>query len=482
MVTTPVTLNTRNPLATRSRARLASQQPPASPAESRTASWHVLLRYPRIRVYLVGSVTSNLGTWLQNTAQMLLMYQLTHSALAVGAITATQFLGLLVLGPWAGNLADLMGQKKVLVGSQLMSAAAAGALAAAELLGHLTEPELFYGALVTGLALTFALPVQSAMLSALVEEDDVKGAMAMNSVSYNIGRTLSPVLYLVVLLSIGAGWAFALNAISFLIFAVTVIAVYPRHAPRQVRPAPDWRGLRIAVRRPRITLLLAMVAAVTIADDPVQVLGPSLAQHVLHVSSNWPAYFLSALGLGTILGALVPTRPTTARRAAFPLAALAVFVVIFACGFYPWLSFTAAILAGMAALLTGASAQALLLTTAGPTSATQVMALWAVAWAGTKPFASLADGWLASNLGVFPAAAILAGPAILVAVVELGMSDKRKKQWKTAIHNYNRSHASDQTTPALQPQQGPGDSPRHSDRSRTSSYPQLLKAFLSDIA
>jgi MFS family permease len=422
-------------------AQIARTEAIPPPADSRIASWRVL-KHARFRAYLFGSVTSNLGTWLQNTAQMLLIYQLTHSAFAVGAITATQFLGVLVLGPWAGGLADRMGQKRVLIGTQVVSAAVVGILAVLQLSGHLTEEELFSGALATGLALTFALPVQSAMVSALVTEKDIKAALAMNSVSYNVGRTLSPVLYLVVLTSIGAGWAFAFNAISFLVFALTITAVYPRQAVPQVRPPPDWSGLRIVVRLPIIMILLAMVAAVTLADDPVQVLGPSLAQHMLRVSSIWPAYFLSALGLGTILGALVPTRPTTPRRAAFPLAALAISVVIFAAGLNPWVSLTAAVLAGMTALLTGASAQTMLLKAAGPASATQVMALWAVAWAGTKPIASLADGWLASNLGVLPAAVILAAPAVFVAALEICMRDKRRDRMKDLMRKYNEARAS----------------------------------------
>jgi predicted MFS family arabinose efflux permease len=411
-----------------------------APIESRTASWRVLQREPRFSAYFAGSAISNLGTWLQNTAQMLLAYQITHSAFAVGAITATQFSGFLVLGPWAGNLADRMGSRRVLIATQLVSAVVAGGLAALQLGGHLTERELFCGALGTGLALTFALPVQSAMISLLVAEQDTKAAMAMNSVSYNFGRALSPVLYLVVLADLGAGWAFALNAVSFLIFAVTIVVVFPRQSTTQTRPAPDWSGLRMAWRRPRIMLLLAMVAAVTIADDPVQVLGPSLAHHVLHVSNMWPAYFLSALGLGTILGALVPTRPRQTRQAAVPLAILAISVVIFAAGINPWLSLAAAVVAGIAALLTGASVQALLLETAGPRQATQVMALWAVAWAGSKPIASLMDGWLATSLDVRSAAAILACPAIIVAVLELWMRDKRRDKMKDFMRKHNDEH------------------------------------------
>ena len=409
-------------------AMQSGEAPPGAPANipqlavARSPSWRVLAQ-PAFRTYFIGSVISNLGTWLQNTAQMLLAYQLTHSALTVGLITAAQFSGLLIIGPWAGHLANRMGRKRVLITTQIFSAGVAGALAVLQLGGHLTERELFCGALGTGLALTFALPVQNAMVSALAPQDS-NAAMAMNSVSYNAGRTLAPVLYLVVLSSLGAGWAFAINSVSFLIFAGTIVAVYPRRAAPQRSLPRDWSGTRMALRQPKILVLLAMVAAVTFADDPVQVLGPSLARQVLGVSSLWPAYFLSALGLGTVLGSLLPVRPTNSRQVALSLGALAMFMMVFATGLNPWLSLAAAVMAGMAALLTGASAQAMLLSEAGRGRATQVMALWAVAWAGTKPIASLADGWLASTFNVRTAVVILAAPAIVVALLELAMRGK----------------------------------------------------------
>jgi hypothetical protein len=253
---------------------------------------------------------------------------------------------------------------------------------------------------------------------------------------------------------VGAGAAFAINAGTFLIFARVAAKVYPGEIVEQVRkPERRWSGMRLAVRRPRLMLLLAMVAAITIADDPVQVLGPEVAGHVMHTSPTstmWSAYFLSALGLGSVLGSSVlpwlsstgvsrPTRtlrwllrrPTVdrpapsgkTRHAALPLALLAVSVVTFAFGLNRWLSLIAVVVAGVAALLTGASAQALLLQTAPLKNRTQVMALWAVAWAGTKPIASVTDGWLASVVNVRFAAIMLALPAILIAMLELYMPD-----------------------------------------------------------
>jgi MFS family permease len=382
-----------------------------------SGAWRVL-RAPNLRTYFLGSTVSNLGTWLQNTAQLLVAYQLTHSVFDVGIITSLQFSGFLTVGPWAGSVADKVGRKKVLIGSQLASAAVASGLAALVASGHLTKVDLGAGALIMGLAMTFALPVQTSMLSALVPERDKKAALAMNSVSYNAGRTLAPVLCLVVLASAGAAWVFALNAITFVFFAVTIAAVYPPEPADRHEYVRPWAVLSIVIERPRIMLLLGMVAAVTFADDPILVLGPSLA-HQIGIPNIWPAYFLAALGLGTVLGAIFPARHTPARRAVIPLAILAASVVIFAVGVNPLVSVLAAIVAGAAGLMTGSAAQALLLREVDPGRAIQVMALWAVAWAGTKPIASLADGWLASHLGLLWAAAILAIPAASIAAIEV---------------------------------------------------------------
>lgn len=408
--------------------------------DGKTASWHVL-QQRHFLVYFVGSLISNLGTWLQNTAQMLLAYQLTHSAFAVGVVTCAQFSGFLLVGPWAASLAGRLGSRRVLIGSQFLAACFAVALAVLQFNHSLTELRLTVGALGMGLAFTFALPVQTAMVPSLVDKPDMKAALAMNSVSYNAGRTVAPVLCVAIVASLGAGWAFLINAITFVVFAIMIAVVYPRSAAPPKRQANDWLGLRIAIWRPRILLLLAMVTAVTIADDPVLVLGPALAHQILHVSSAWPAFFLAALGLGTVLGALLPTKPPTARRAAIPLLVLALSVIVFASGAFAWLSLLTALTAGMAGLLTGAALQTVLLETAGPQQAMQVMALWAIAWAGSKPIASLLDGWLAIHIGVFRTGVVLALPALAVALLELFLWANAKNWLKERMRPFSRAQA-----------------------------------------
>ncbi len=400
-----------------------------------------MLASPRFAGYFGANLVSNIGTWLQNTAQMLLAYQLTHSAFAVGLVTCAQFAGFLVVGPWAGVIADRVGPRRLLVVTQVFSALIAADLAYLQHAKELTERDLVLGALAIGLGFTFALPIQTALIPRLLPAGttpgQVKAAMAMNSVAYNAGRALAPVLAVILLLNVGAEWAFAINAISFLAFAVTMALIRPT-PPAHTDPdtRPDWNSVRVARLHPRMLLLMAMVVSVTLADDPVLVLGPALAHQVLHVSSAWPAYFLSALGLGTIVGALIPTRPPTSRRAALPLLMLSISMIVFVCGAAAWISWIAAFCTGVGALLTGSSVQAELHAMTPPRQAPQVMAMWAVAWAGSKPLASLCDGWLGTHLGVLDAGVALATPALVVAALELWMPPALRERTKTFARQY----------------------------------------------
>ena len=443
------------PSPTPSSAPLRAGPRPSRPG--RTASWHVLSQ-ARFRGYFVGSLISNLGTWLQNTAQMLLAYQLTHSAFAVGAVTCAQFSGSVLLAPCAAALADRLNGRRLLIGTQLLSAGIASGLAVLTFGGILTERSLIIGALGLGLAFAFALPLQTSMVPRLVPEADTKAAMAMNSVSYNAGRAAAPVLCVLIGTVVGLGWAFTLNAFSFVVFAATLFFVRP---DRQETPAPRlpgrpeerakrWpgsSGLSMAVRRPRIVLLLAMVAAVTVVEDPVLVLGPSVARQAHALPGAWPGYFLSALGLGTVLGACLPTRRlasserSASERAAWSLLVLALCMIVFVWGFSAWVSAAAATGAGVAGLLTGSAAQSLLLRIAGPGLATKVMALWAIAWAGSKPIASLTDGWLASTVGIRPAGIALAAPALTIALLELLLPGPIKTRMKHRLRMRTRAMA-----------------------------------------
>ena len=120
------------------------------------------------RLYFIGSATSDFGTWLQNMAQVILAYQLAHSVLTVGLVTFAQFTSPLLLGPWAGVAADRYGSRRTLLATQVVSAVVAATLAGLDFAGLLNAWVLVFGAMITGLAFTFALPARNVTVQRLV--------------------------------------------------------------------------------------------------------------------------------------------------------------------------------------------------------------------------------------------------------------------------------------------------------------------------
>ena len=380
--------------------------------------WHVLGDNGEFRLYFAGSVLSDFGTWLQNTAQMLLAYQLTHSVLTVGLVTFAQFTSPLLLGPWAGVLTHKLGGRSALLCTQVISAVVAAALAGLDFGGMLNVPALVAGAIVGGLAFTFALPARNVTVQRLVEPEKLKPAYAMDTVSYNLGRALAPLLTIGIgVAGVNFAWAFAANSLSFVAFSVILWRVRLRPAVEPTQPSRVRDGLQVACKDGRMMILLLMVAAVTVADDPILVLGPALAKQ-LHVSPTWSAWFIAALGAGTVCGSFRRSKhKATLRLAATALAALALCMLIFVFAPSIWIAVAAALGAGVSCLVANSVTRSVLARRAKPQDAAAVMAVWAIAWAGSKPFASLVDGVLGSWIGPQWTGLILAMPALIPIVV-----------------------------------------------------------------
>lgn len=396
--------------------------------EERRTPWHVLRGNSAFRWYFFGSVTSDFGTWLQNSAQVMLAYQLAHSVFTVGLVTFAQFTSPLLLGPWAGVLTDRFGDRRTLLATQVTSAAVAATLAGLDLSGALNAWVLGAGAIVGGLAFTIALPARNVTVQRLVPQDKLKPAYAMDSVSYNLGRAVAPLLTVAIgLAGVNFAWAFTANAVSFIVFSVILwrTRMDLEAQPKQRSRVKD--GFAIARQDRRIMILLLLVAAVTVADDPILVLGPSLAKQ-LGVAPAVSGWFIAALGAGTVFGSFRRSKhQPTIRLAATAVACLAVCMLLFVAapllrlGVPPlWIGIAAALGAGASCLVANAVTRAALADWAGPQKTAAVMAVWAIAWAGSKPFASLVDGALGSCIGPQWTGVILAAPALIpVAVIVL---------------------------------------------------------------
>jgi predicted MFS family arabinose efflux permease len=396
----------------------------AGTRRQRSLSWRVLQRNREFRYYFAGCAASDFGTWCQNAAQVILAYKLSHSALAVGLVTCAQYSSPLLLSAWAGVMTHKLGGYRTLLATQWIAAVCSTVIAGLVFFGPINGWELAAGAIASGLAFTFALPARNVTVRRLVSPADVEPAFGMDSVSYNLGRAVAPPLSVLLVTTAGFGWAFALNAVSFAVFAVFLLRAGPGHdEPRNVtrwdtrREANLWHGLVSACHDWEIAIPLLMVAAVTVADDPVLVLGPALTSH-MHVAASWAGWFIAALGAGTVAGSFRPSRHNPSlRKAATALGALAVCMICFTQSPWAWGSLAAAFGAGAACLAANSTTKTLLTTKAGPAREASVMAVWAIAWAGSKPVASLADGLLAGRIGLKWTGFLLAMPALIPVLV-----------------------------------------------------------------
>jgi MFS family permease len=399
-------------------------------ADHRASPWAVLRDEKNFRLYFCGSVTSDFGTWLQNTAQVLLAYRLAHSVFAVGLVTFAQFSSPLVLGPWAGVMADRFGGRRTLLGTQILSAVVSAVLAVLDILGALNEWWLVSGAILGGVAFTFALPARNVTVQRLVQPERTRPAYVMDAVSYNIGRMVAPLLTL----TVGPrgndfAWAFVANAASFTVFTVILWWADIHGTAEPKARSRVLAGFSIACEDERVLFLLLMVAAVTIADDPILVLGPALATH-LHASPDWAGGFIAALGAGSVLGSLRLANPQPKlRRAAIALAVLAGCMIAFVLAPSILWCTVAAFGAGVSALIANSATRTLLSRQAGPDRVAAVMAVYAIAWAGSKPIASFFDGLLGSHIGLAWTGLILAIPALLlIAVVPVMLAIRRPRE------------------------------------------------------
>lgn len=369
--------------------------------------------------YFTGNLLSNCGTWFQNLAQALLIFRLTHSTFAVGVVNFAQFVGTFVLVPWSGGAADRFDRRRLLIVMQLLSTVITGVLALIAASGHVTAPVIIGLALVLGVATAFSIPAMQALVPLLVPTHELAGAIALNSVTFNLARAIGPVLGAVVIDRLGIAWAFGINSLSYLALVGALFVVHPRpQAPRpSVRPKLS-ESLRLVRADAYLMALLFAVLALSLTADPVNTLTPGFVTEIFHRKDTLVGILVGAFGLGSVLAAfLVASVPDDAiRRLSRTLLLLGIGMVGFAVA--PTLPFAIAALlvGGFGFLASNTTATTALQLGVDDSQRGRIMALWSVAFLGIRPFGSLVDGAVATGIGLRQAAFLMAAPALLAGI------------------------------------------------------------------
>ncbi|MGH3004058.1 MAG: MFS transporter [Gaiellaceae bacterium] len=380
------------------------------------AAWRVI-RSRNFGPYFAGNAASASGTWFQNLAASILIFRLTHSAFLLGVLNFCQFVPVLVLSPWAGSIADRLDRKRLLLVTQLWATGVSALLAGLAWSGLASVWVVIGCSGALGVTSAFASPSQQALITALVEVEDVPQAVALNSMTFNLARAVGPASAAGVIAVLGIPWAFALNSCSYLLLVAGLLAVRPREEQRAERASlRESFGLLRADPRLAVALLIVMVAG--FGSDPVNTESPAFA-HAFGYSDTWAGTIVAFFGVGAVAAALLVAGRVegSRRRMALTLAALGVGVLLFSLS--PWLplGYVFLALAGFGYLTSNTAATTRLQLGVAPHQRGRIMALWSIAFLGLRPVASLTDGAIAGAFGVRTAGVALAVPALLGAAL-----------------------------------------------------------------
>jgi MFS family permease len=385
------------------------------------------LRTRNYRLYFSGQLISVPGTWLQTVAQAWLVLQLTSSGSALGITVALQALPVLVLGPWAGAVADAVDKRVLLLGTQALQGVLALALGVLTVTGAVELWMVWVLALGLGVARAIDVPTRQAFVSELVAPEALPRAISINSTVAAAARMVGPASGGAIIATLGVGACFLVNGASFLAPLLGLLAMDPRalHRP-ETPPARTPRAVRAGVRyvrgRPDLLVPLLMMGLVGTLAYEFQVTIPLMAHGAFGLGATGFGLLYAAMGLGAVAAGLTLAGRVAPRVRTIAVAALLFAVTLGAAAVSPG-PVTAAIflaLAGAASVVFSSTTNATLQLRADPAMRGRVVALYIVAFMGSTPIGGPLVGLIGQLAG--PRAALGAGAVGCLAAAALALT------------------------------------------------------------
>ena len=362
-------------------------------------------RYRNFRLFFTGQSISQIGNWLTLVAQTLLVLKLTGNGLMVGLLTACQFAPVLVIGPWAGLIADRSDKRRLLMIVQAIAMAQSFALAVLAFTGHPPVLAIFAVAMVGGVTVAFDNPARRAFVVEMVPESSVQNAVSLNSALMTGSRVIGPALAGLLIKTVGYGWCFTVDGFSYI---AVLVSLYMMRPAELRTPAPTARakgqvraGLRYVRTVPDLWIPLVMMAIIGTFAFNFQVVLPLFVTRTLGGDVGTFTVLLSVISAGSLAGALLSARRRSITLRHVVTAAIGFGIAMLLLAASPALAFAfpVGMLMGAASITFMTASTAIVQLRADPAMRGRVLALQAMVFLGSTPIGGPIVGAICDAFG-----------------------------------------------------------------------------------
>ncbi|MDE2182780.1 MAG: MFS transporter [Alphaproteobacteria bacterium] len=389
-----------------------------------------VFRHRNYRLFFAGQLVSLMGTWITSVAQGWLVYRLSHSPFYLGLATFAGQVPVFFVASFGGMIADRVDRRRLLVLTQMLSMLESVALAVLTLLGVIQVWEIILLALFQGTVNAFDIPTRQAFTIDMVGREDLRFAISLNSMMFNLARILGPTVAGLIIAAAGEGVCFSIDAVSYAAVLVgLLLMVVPPH-PRRVQGHPlqeIGEGFRYTASSPRLRNPLLLVAACAAFGVSFMSLMPAVARDVLHAGSEGLGLLMSSVGAGALIGAYALARVSDRWLMLTPAAAAACFglaIILFAQSHWLMVSMALLLPAAFGQMLLGGSVNTIIQTLSVDRFRGRVISIYTISFMGMMPWGALLIGWTAARIGIAEAVTLGGAVCLLAAAAAYFTRDR----------------------------------------------------------
>ncbi|HET8965103.1 MAG TPA: MFS transporter [Candidatus Acidoferrum sp.] len=379
------------------------------------------LKHRNFQLFIAGQLVSLIGTWMQTTAQLWLVYRLTGSAALLGVFGFANQIPMLVLASVGGYVGDRYSRHRGVIATQTISMLLAFLLAGLTLTNVVHVWHLIAITLLVGIVNAFDVPIRQAFFVQMVGKEDLPNAIALNSSIFNGARVVGPAIAGFAIAWVGEGWCFFLNGLSFLAVIFALMAMKIEQQERKDSGESPLQsllqGFRFAMKDRPIRSTLLLMSMLSVFGLQYSVFMPIFAEDVLHSGARGLGFLMSAAGVGAVLGALQFAARTAYKGLAKWIAAMSVIcsvcLLIFSQSKIFWLSIVVLFIVGFAATSQMAATNTTVQNRSPDALRGRLMAVYATMFMGVQPLGALLAGGIAKRLGA-PATLAIFGTICLL--------------------------------------------------------------------